>query len=73
MVELLEDGRNARLVAPGDVRGAARALAQLLQDRSLCRRLGEGARESSLDLTWDARAQKILRPKKLRKKACLHR
>lgn len=61
LVELLEDGRNARLVAPGDVRGAARALAQLLQDPSLCRRLGEGARATSLDLTWDARAQKILR------------
>lgn len=61
LVELLEDGRNARLVEAGDVRGAARALAQLLDDAALRERLGVGARVTSHDLTWDARANKILR------------
>ncbi|MDB4975363.1 MAG: hypothetical protein JWN48_3704 [Myxococcaceae bacterium] len=61
LVELLRDGENARLVAPGDVQGAARALSALVDDAALRERLARGARESSRDLTWDARAQKILR------------
>jgi glycosyltransferase involved in cell wall biosynthesis len=61
LVELLEDGRNARLVAPGDVDAAAHALEALLDDGEARKALARGALESSHDLTWDARAQKILR------------
>jgi glycosyltransferase involved in cell wall biosynthesis len=61
LVELLEDGHNARLVTPGDVEGAARVLSELLADAQLCERLSQGALDSSQDLTWDARAKKILR------------
>jgi glycosyltransferase involved in cell wall biosynthesis len=61
LVELLTDGVNARLVEPGDVEAAARALASLLDDAALRARLAQGARESSRNLTWDARALKILR------------
>lgn len=61
LVELLQDDKNARLVAPGDVEGAARALNHLLDDPALSSRLAAGARASSRNLTWDARAQKILR------------
>ena len=60
LVELLEDGRNAVLVAPGDSEGAARALSALLDDAPLRERLSQGALLSSHNLTWDARAQKIL-------------
>jgi glycosyltransferase involved in cell wall biosynthesis len=61
LVELLRDGENARLVPAGDVDGAVAALRALLQDQALAARLAQGALASSRDLTWDARAQKILR------------
>jgi glycosyltransferase involved in cell wall biosynthesis len=61
LVELLRDGENARLVAPGDVAGAVRALSALLDDAALARMLARGAAETARDLTWDARAAKILR------------
>lgn len=58
--ELLRDGHNALLVAPGDIDAAVHALARLLDDKQLCARLGRAAAESARDLTWDARAGKIL-------------
>lgn len=61
LVELLRDGENARLVAPGDVAGAVRALSALLDDGEGARTLARGAAETARDLTWDARAAKILR------------
>jgi len=57
--ELLSDGRNARLVRPGDPAGAARALSELLDDPELRRRLSRGARQTARSLTWDARAERI--------------
>ncbi|MET0340009.1 MAG: glycosyltransferase family 4 protein [Polyangiales bacterium] len=61
LVELLRDGENARLVAPGDVDGAAHAVSALLDDAALAAKLTKGALETARDLTWDARAGKILR------------
>jgi glycosyltransferase involved in cell wall biosynthesis len=61
LVELLRDGENARLVPPGDVPAAVAALRGLLTNPTLSSHLSEGARATSADLTWDARARKILR------------
>lgn len=57
--EILEDGRNARLVPPGEVAAAAAALDELLADGELRARLERGARRSAEGLTWDARARRI--------------
>ncbi len=59
VVELLEDGRNARLVPVGDVEAASAALRGLLADPLLSEHLSEGARQTSENLTWDARAHKL--------------
>ncbi len=61
LVELLRDGENARLVTAGDLEEATRALRSLLADSTLSDRLARGALDTSRDLTWDARARKILR------------
>ena len=61
LVELLRDGENARLVPPGDVPAAAAAVRALLTHPTLCTHLAQGARTTAADLTWDARARKILR------------
>jgi glycosyltransferase involved in cell wall biosynthesis len=57
--ELLEDGANALLVAPGDPATAAAALDRLLADKPLAARLGAAALALSRTLTWDSRAEKI--------------
>jgi glycosyltransferase involved in cell wall biosynthesis len=59
VVELLRDGENARLVDIGDVPAFAQALERLLDDQALRERLSQGARASSAELTWDARAKKL--------------
>jgi glycosyltransferase involved in cell wall biosynthesis len=45
--DLVEDGANGLLVAPGDTSALADALVRLLSDRSLAERLGAGARRSA--------------------------
>jgi glycosyltransferase involved in cell wall biosynthesis len=45
--DLVEDGVNGLLVAPGDVAALAETLVRLLTDRSLAERLGDGARRSA--------------------------
>jgi glycosyltransferase involved in cell wall biosynthesis len=58
--ELLRDGETARLVAPDAPAAAAEALAALVADEALRRRLGDGAAALAETLTWDRRAEKIL-------------
>jgi glycosyltransferase involved in cell wall biosynthesis len=45
--DIVEDGMNGLLVAPGDTEGLAAALERVLTDRELAERLGSGAHESS--------------------------
>jgi glycosyltransferase involved in cell wall biosynthesis len=42
--ELIEDGEHGLLVPPGDAGALARAIARLLDEPALARRLGEAAR-----------------------------
>lgn len=52
--EVLTDGRNARLVGPGDSPAMAAALVALLGDRGLRARLGAQARQDAVDRhSWD--------------------
>ncbi len=59
--EVLRDGGNALLAAPGDPEAWRLALARLFDDPELRRRLGAAARTDLLrEHTWDARASKLL-------------
>jgi glycosyltransferase involved in cell wall biosynthesis len=59
--EVLREGENALLAAPGDAEDWVRALEQLRVDTELARRLGEQARaDYEQHHTWDARAGHIL-------------
>lgn len=59
--EILEDGRNALLVPPGDARAWAAAIERLRGDPLLRRKLGDNARADFLaHHTWSRRAAGIL-------------
>lgn len=59
--EVLVDGRNARLVPPGDLESWLAAIRELREDAPLRRALGERAKAELLDkYTWDARARNVL-------------
>jgi glycosyltransferase involved in cell wall biosynthesis len=57
--ELLADGRNARLIPPGDPAGLVSALRELAADPARTARLAAGALETAAGLTWEARAGHI--------------
>jgi glycosyltransferase involved in cell wall biosynthesis len=58
--ELLSHDENSYLVSPDDLEAASVGLRTLVDDRGLADRLGRTAGELAADLTWDARAEKIL-------------
>lgn len=60
--EVLEQGRNALLVAPGDGESLARALEQLARDAPLRAELGRAARATvrERDLTWRGNARRVV-------------
>jgi glycosyltransferase involved in cell wall biosynthesis len=57
--ELLEDGRNAALVAAGDAEATVTRLRSLAANPGEAERLSQGALATARDLTWDARASRI--------------
>jgi glycosyltransferase involved in cell wall biosynthesis len=52
--ELVPDADHGRVVAPGDAEGLAGAIAELLADPGLRRRIGERARAHARAFSWDA-------------------
>ena len=59
--ELLTHGKNAWLVTPDDGEAASRALSQLVDQEDLRAMLGLNSRDMSQGLTWDGRAENILK------------
>jgi len=58
--EVLEDQRNAWLVAPDDLDAATQALQTLKDDPARADRLGEASRKDGLSMSWDARGERVL-------------
>ena len=58
--EYLTDGRDALLVPPADVDRLAEAMARLMADEALRRRLVKGGRQVAARYTWEATARRHL-------------
>lgn len=54
LVDLIRDGEQGLLFAPGDVEDARRKVQRLLSDRTLQRHLREQARSHAASLTWES-------------------
>ena len=57
--EIVQDGVNGRLVAPGDPREAAAVIDETLRSPSLLAALAAGARSTSLEYTYERRAERL--------------
>jgi glycosyltransferase involved in cell wall biosynthesis len=57
--EVLRDGDNALLVAPGDPHALAAAVTRLIEDRDLAQRLARTARADAGGFTWERRAERL--------------
>jgi len=61
IAEVLEDGRTALLVKPGDPGEVVEAIKRLAADEQLCIELGRNARETALERhTWRQNAKRVL-------------
>lgn len=60
IADVLEDGRTALLVEPGDARELANALQRLADDAGLRDRLGRAALADAQHYTWGAHAQRVV-------------
>ena len=58
--EVLRDGENALLVAPGSAAELVAAITRVLEDRALSRRLGAAARRDVQSYSWEARVARVL-------------
>ena len=58
--DIVEDGENGLLVAPGDATALARAIDAVLGDPVLSRRLGDGARRRAAAYDWDVVGEQVL-------------
>lgn len=70
IAEILNDGVNARLVAPADVAAWCRVIRELAADRQQQKRLaGNAAADLAEKFSWSARARLVLAPEPLTAKA----
>jgi glycosyltransferase involved in cell wall biosynthesis len=61
MAEMIDDGVNGLLVAPGDVAGLAGAIDRLAADWPLAKRLGESGRTAAAErFTMDAHLDRLM-------------
>jgi glycosyltransferase involved in cell wall biosynthesis len=60
LVDLVRDGENGFLCAPGDAEGLYRRVAGLLADPAQAARLGEQARRTAAPLTWTNHARALV-------------
>jgi glycosyltransferase involved in cell wall biosynthesis len=58
--EVLHDGENALLAAPGNPEALANALSVVLEDAGVARALGDRARRAAAQYTWHRRAERAL-------------
>ncbi|MFC1718692.1 glycosyltransferase, partial [Candidatus Poribacteria bacterium] len=59
--EVLEHGRTAWLVRPGDVSDLANGIIKLVEDENLRTRLGENARQEVIEkYTWERNVEKVI-------------
>lgn len=58
--ELVEDGKTGYLVDLGDVLGLSEAIAKLIEDPSLRKKMGRQGRRSAKKYTWDKAAKRTL-------------
>jgi glycosyltransferase involved in cell wall biosynthesis len=58
--EVIRDGENGLLVAPGDPQALARGLARVLQDKAGAANMAAQARQDAAAYTWKERARRIL-------------
>lgn len=58
--ELVEDGKTGYLVDPGDVLGLSEAIAKLIENPALRKKMGRQGRRSAKKYTWDNAAKKTL-------------
>jgi len=57
--EILTDGENACLVAPGDAHALAAGIRRVLDDPALAERIASRAREDAAGYSWDRRAERL--------------
>jgi glycosyltransferase involved in cell wall biosynthesis len=57
--EILEDGRNALLVEPGDPQAIADAVERLIEDHAFAQRLARAAHADASSYTWARRAERL--------------
>ncbi len=60
VLEILKDGQDSVMAAPGDFAGFAKAVRRCLDDPDFSRRIARRSREKVREYTWEKRVSKIL-------------
>lgn len=60
VADILKDGENCAMTAPGNARGFARTVRRCLDDKGFSEKMGRAARQKVGEYTWENRVLKIL-------------
>ncbi|QMU56142.1 MAG: glycosyltransferase [Candidatus Mycalebacterium zealandia] len=60
VADILKDGENCVMTAPGDTRGFGLAVRRCLDDEGFSEKIGSAARQKAGEYTWEDRVSKIL-------------